>query len=158
LAYAAADLFVLPSLEDNLPNHALEALACGTPVVAFGVGGIPDVVRTGETGRLVPSRDETKMGEAILDLIRDREALERMSRNGIALIEREFSLEIQARCYRSLFEDALDRRSPSRPDPRPAAAPPRDRDALSEIDADLFARLRTVFSAFGIRGQEADGG
>lgn len=141
LIYAAADLFVLPSLEDNLPNNALEALACGTPVVAFEVGGIPDAVRTGETGRLVPSRDESKMGEAILDLIRDRTQRERLSRNSVALIEKEFSPETQARRYRSLFEDLSSRHRTSRP-----GNPGR----LSEIDPDLYARLRPVFNAFDI--------
>ncbi|MFH1176651.1 MAG: glycosyltransferase, partial [Acidobacteriota bacterium] len=48
--FAAADAFVLPSLEDNLPNTMLEAMACGTPVVAFAVGGIPEAVTDQEEG------------------------------------------------------------------------------------------------------------
>jgi glycosyltransferase involved in cell wall biosynthesis len=53
LAYNAADLFVIPSLEDNLPNTIVESLACGTPVIGYAIGGIPDLVITGLTGQLV---------------------------------------------------------------------------------------------------------
>jgi glycosyltransferase involved in cell wall biosynthesis len=52
LAYNAADAFVIPSLEDNLPNTMVESLACGTPVMGFAIGGIPDLVINGETGWL----------------------------------------------------------------------------------------------------------
>lgn len=50
--YRAADLFVLPSLEDNLPNVVVEALCCGTPVVGFEIGGMPDMITNGENGWL----------------------------------------------------------------------------------------------------------
>ncbi|MCB0637130.1 MAG: glycosyltransferase, partial [Lewinella sp.] len=50
--YAAADVFVIPSIEDNLPNTVLESLSAGTPVVGFRIGGIPDMVRDGENGFL----------------------------------------------------------------------------------------------------------
>jgi glycosyltransferase involved in cell wall biosynthesis len=52
LAYNAADAFVIPSLEDNLPNTMVESLACGTPVIGFKIGGIPDLVVHGQTGWL----------------------------------------------------------------------------------------------------------
>ena len=52
LVYSAADIVVVPSLEDNLPNVGLKAMACGTPVVGFDIGGSPDFVRPGETGLL----------------------------------------------------------------------------------------------------------
>ena len=50
LLYSAADAFILPSLEDNLPNTMLESLACGTPVIAFPHGGIPDLIEHNENG------------------------------------------------------------------------------------------------------------
>jgi len=57
ILYSAADAFILPSLEDNLPNTIVEAMACGTPVIGFNTGGVPDLVQTGLTGIL--SHDTT---------------------------------------------------------------------------------------------------
>jgi len=56
-AYSAADLFVLPSLEDNLPNTIMESLACGTPVLAFKTGGIPEMIEHKKTGYLADYND-----------------------------------------------------------------------------------------------------
>ena len=50
--YSAADAFVIPSLQDNLPNTGLEAHACGTPVIAFNACGLPDIVDDRVTGAL----------------------------------------------------------------------------------------------------------
>jgi len=52
IAYSAADVFVIPSLMDNLPNTVLESLMCGTPVIGFPVGGIPDMIQDGINGFL----------------------------------------------------------------------------------------------------------
>lgn len=60
-AYNAADAMVVPSLEDNLPNTIVEALSCGTPVVAFKTGGIPEMVRTFKTGYLADVSDTPKL-------------------------------------------------------------------------------------------------
>jgi glycosyltransferase involved in cell wall biosynthesis len=65
LLYAAADVFVIPSRQDNLPNTGLEAHACGTPVVAFRTGGLVDIVDDGITGRLALPFDPGSMAEAI---------------------------------------------------------------------------------------------
>lgn len=62
----AADLAVIPSLEDNYPNIALEALACGTPCVATPVGGLPDLVREGESGILAAAAEAGALAEALL--------------------------------------------------------------------------------------------
>lgn len=65
---AAADLLCLPSWNEGMPNVVVEALACGRPVVATAVGGIPDVVR-GDAGALVPTRDPQALGEALVRIL-----------------------------------------------------------------------------------------
>jgi glycosyltransferase involved in cell wall biosynthesis len=109
LVYSAADLFVIPSLQDNLPNTVLEALACGTPVVGFDTGGIPDMVRSGVTGSLVPRGSSIGLKKAILDLINNADAMKEMSLNCRRIAEDEYSLENQAQGYLRLYEQILDR-------------------------------------------------
>ena len=104
-AYCAADIFVLPSLEDNLPNTMLEAMSCGTPVVAFDVGGMPDVVRDGVTGRLVPLGNVREMGKAILSLILDGDKRKAMGKKCRRRMEEGYLLDVQARRYLGLYED-----------------------------------------------------
>jgi glycosyltransferase involved in cell wall biosynthesis len=70
-AYAAADMYVHPAIAENLPNAAVESLACGTPVVAFDVGGVPDAVRHLETGWLAPTGDAGALAEGIRTLLGD---------------------------------------------------------------------------------------
>jgi glycosyltransferase involved in cell wall biosynthesis len=107
LVYSAADLFVIPSLQDNLPNTVLEALACGTPVIGFDTGGIPDMVRPGVTGLLVPPGSSIALKSAILALIYDCDARQKMSLNCRRIAENEYSLENQAREYIKLYEQIL---------------------------------------------------
>lgn len=64
-AYNAADLFIIPSLEDNLPNTILEALACGTPTVAFHTGGIPDMIDHQQNGYLVEYKNTEDLAKGI---------------------------------------------------------------------------------------------
>lgn len=69
LIYAAADVFLLPSRDDNLPNTAIEALATGTPVVCFANGGAPELLKDPASGRVVPPGDNPAMAQAAVDLI-----------------------------------------------------------------------------------------
>ncbi len=62
--YAACDLFVLPTLEDNLPNSVAEALCCGTPVASFSTGGLPEMVEEGENGALSPGNNPAGLAAA----------------------------------------------------------------------------------------------
>jgi glycosyltransferase involved in cell wall biosynthesis len=66
--YGAADVFILPSREDNLPNTMLEAMCCGTPVLACNVGGIPDAVIEGQSGWLSPPEDAVALARLVAAL------------------------------------------------------------------------------------------
>lgn len=102
--YSAADVFVLPSLADNLPNTMLESIACGTPVVAFAAGGIPDTVRPGITGLLAKTADPAGLRVAIRELLADDAKRAEMSANCRKVALAEYSLELQATRYVQLYE------------------------------------------------------
>jgi glycosyltransferase involved in cell wall biosynthesis len=105
--YSAADILVVPSLQDNLPNTALESISCGTPVVGFAVGGIPDMVRAGMTGLLAAPGDAVGLRGAILDLLSNEEGRKKMAIHCREIATQEYSLEIQARRYLALYEEIL---------------------------------------------------
>lgn len=105
--YSAADAFLLPSKEDNLPNTMLEAMACGTPVLSFEVGGIPDMIKNGVTGYMAPPFDSEKFGDSVLRLVFNGQERKRMSINCRRLIENKFKLRDQARSYLNLFQELL---------------------------------------------------
>jgi len=110
-AYNCADIVIVPSLEDNLPNVALEAIACGAPVVAFDVCGMPDIVADGRNGRLVSSIDPDGMGNALVDLLSDEQNLMAMRSNARQFAQQRFSLESQAKAYLKLYEQVVARHS-----------------------------------------------
>jgi glycosyltransferase involved in cell wall biosynthesis len=103
LAYAAADVFLLPALAENLPNAVLESLACGTPVAAFDVGGMSDAVREGQTGRLAPAGDVPALTAAVASLL-DSDLQARCR----ALAEAEFGAAREAAAFADLYEELLD--------------------------------------------------
>lgn len=107
LVYSAADIFVIPSLQDNFPQVALEATACGTPVIGFAVGGITDIVRPGITGLLVPPQDVTALRAAIGDLLQDPTRRVEMAANCRRLAVEEYTLEVQAQRYIELYQKIL---------------------------------------------------
>jgi glycosyltransferase involved in cell wall biosynthesis len=77
--FRAADASVLPSAWENFPHTVVEALAVGCPVIATAVGGVPEVVRDGENGLLVPPNDAGALGEAIERFFSDDELRERLA-------------------------------------------------------------------------------
>ncbi|MFB6150703.1 MAG: glycosyltransferase family 4 protein [Haloarculaceae archaeon] len=96
-------LVVLPSEPtEGLPTTILEALACGTPVYATPVSGVPDVVREGETGFLMDSTEPDEIREELLAIL-DREDLPAISANGRRLIEEEYSFAAAQRRYRDVL-------------------------------------------------------
>ena len=82
LYYRAADVFVLPSYSESFGIVNLEAMACGVPIVASKIGGIPDVVKDGENGLLVPPKDERALADAIIYLLENDDIREKMGKNG----------------------------------------------------------------------------
>jgi glycosyltransferase involved in cell wall biosynthesis len=107
LAYSAADLFVIPSLQDNLPNTVLEAMACGTPVVGFDVGGIRDMIRPDRTGVLVEAGDVVGLRAAIVTLLKSPGTRQQMSQQARQIALAEYPLLLQARRYGELYEELL---------------------------------------------------
>jgi len=107
LVYSAADLFVIPSLQDNLPNTVLESLSCGTPVVGFDVGGIPEMVRSSVTGMLAPPQDVKALQTTIIQLLKDDNRRREMAANCRRIAVEEYSLEVQAQRYVELYEQIL---------------------------------------------------
>ncbi len=105
--YVAADLFVLPSLQDNLPNTMLEAMSCGTPVMGFNVGGIPDVVEDGVTGVLVQVGNTKAFAEAIRSVVRPPSRITAMRPACRQKMENRFTLQHQAKTCLGLYDDLL---------------------------------------------------
>lgn len=99
-----ADVAVLPSFTEGLPNVALEASAAGLPVVATAVGGTPEVVADGQTGLLVPSGQPERIGEALNRLLADEPLRTRLGTAGRERMRAEFTFEAQAAKYAELFE------------------------------------------------------
>lgn len=105
--YAMADLVAVPSDQENYPNTALEALACGTPVIGFAIGGMPELVQSGETGLLAPSHDRAAFSETLAAALSDRARLAGWGWAGRAFVERECSLDRVAQRYAAVFEAAV---------------------------------------------------
>jgi len=104
------DIFVLPSLSEGLSSAILTAMACSLPVIATNVGGIPELVKNGVTGLLVPPADPRSLAEAIHQLLDDPDAAFRMGLRGRERAEEHFTLqrkilETERLCY-SLLDAA----------------------------------------------------
>ncbi len=120
-AYSAADLFVLPSIEDNFPRTMREAISCGTPVLAFDIGGISEMVVNGYTGILTENINSEELGKNLIFALKNKPLLENMSRNCIDMTQKDFTCSQQAQRYRDLFYDVLENHGNRRKDPPPSS-------------------------------------
>ena len=75
---------VVPSLEDNLPNIGIEAIACGVPVIGYNVCGLPDIVKSGWNGELVDITSKGKIADAILKFMHNKEKHKSMKLNSLS--------------------------------------------------------------------------
>jgi glycosyltransferase involved in cell wall biosynthesis len=107
---AALDVLVLPSVRSEAaPQVVPQALAVGTPVIGTAVGGIPEAIRDGETGRLVPPGDAKALAEAILEVLRDPARARATARRGQALVQEHFTFEATMRATTAVYEELLRR-------------------------------------------------
>jgi len=106
-AYSAADVFAMPSLQDNLPNTILEAMACGTPVAGFAAGGVSEAVVDGQTGLLAPTGDVTALAAALRRILLDRPLQQALASESHQRIEQEFTVRLQAQRYAALYREIL---------------------------------------------------
>jgi len=105
--YSAADVFILPTLEDNLPNTAIEALACGTPVVGFDPGGMTDIVEHRKTGFLVPVGEAKGLVEGIDWALFSNQQNSEMRDTCRKAAENKYALPKQAKNYLELYKKIL---------------------------------------------------
>lgn len=104
--YSAADVFITPSLEDNLPNTVMESLACATPVVAFKTGGIPDMVKHLENGYIATYESSEDLATGIEWLYHDENAPD-IQKEARKTILTEFSEEVIAEKHLLLYQSLI---------------------------------------------------
>ena len=110
------DILVLPSLNEGMGKVLVEGMALGKPIIASNVGGIIDLVRNGENGILVPPGDSDALGEAILQLLKDKNLSEKLGKNGKAMVYPEFDASVMVKQIDDLYESLLvSNCSPQRP-------------------------------------------
>jgi glycosyltransferase involved in cell wall biosynthesis len=120
--YQAADLYLHAAHADTFPTTILEALACGTPVVATAVGGIPEQIKSlsannatnghpphEATGILVPPRDATAMAIAIEQLLADTSLLRQLGENAAVDARMRFGLEQQVDAYLNWYQEIIEK-------------------------------------------------
>ena len=109
LAYSAADVFVCPSREESFSNTTLESLACGTPVAAFAVGGIPDMVEHQVSGMLAAPHDPHELAECIAYILARDDRRRRMGEAAREKVARQYDMPVVAKKYMALYEELLNR-------------------------------------------------
>lgn len=107
LIYSMADVTVIPSLEDNLPNIVLESLACGTPVVGFDVGGIPDMVEHRVDGYLAPVGDAAELAQGIRWIMEQKQGGGKIRLKCRETALSRYNLPLQAKLYQELYHSIV---------------------------------------------------
>ncbi len=104
LLYSAADVFVAPSLQENLPNTIMEAMACGVPAVAFSVGGISDLVDHKLNGYLAQPYNTDDLAQGLLWVLSNRPFWEQLSCAARETIKAKFDINHVADMYNDLYD------------------------------------------------------
>ncbi|MCL4825599.1 MAG: glycosyltransferase family 4 protein, partial [Anaerolineales bacterium] len=106
-ALRSADIFVYPSYHEGMPMAVIEALACGLPVVATQVGGLPDLVFPQVNGLLVPAGQPDQLADALLQLIDSPQTRSAMQRESLRLAQENFDIEKLVARLLDIYQSAL---------------------------------------------------
>jgi glycosyltransferase involved in cell wall biosynthesis len=106
--YSAADVFVAPSIQENLPNTVMEALACGTPCVTFNIGGMPDLIEHRASGYLATPCDVESLAIGIAWVLEDQSRWQQLSQHARRYTQQHFELTAVAKQYTQLYYDILE--------------------------------------------------
>jgi glycosyltransferase involved in cell wall biosynthesis len=107
LLYSAADVVVAPSLQENLSNTVMESLACGTPVVAFDIGGMPDMIDHQLNGYLAKPFDSDDLARGIIWVLEDKSRHEKLAQRARQTVSERYELAAVAKQYEALYKDVL---------------------------------------------------
>jgi len=107
---ASTDLLLLPSESESFGLTALEAMAGGTPPITSDVGGLPEIIKNGETGWMAPVGDTDAMAEKAINMLTDDSALKRMSKTAQQWAFDKFNINIALTAYEEHYQRALDER------------------------------------------------
>jgi glycosyltransferase involved in cell wall biosynthesis len=107
ITYSAANVFVAPSIQENLPYTVMEALACGTPCVAFDIGGMSDLIEHQQNGYLAKPFDVADLARGISWVISDEHRWQNLSQNARQKIEKEFDIQRIAQRHIDLYKEII---------------------------------------------------
>ncbi|MEI6515316.1 MAG: glycosyltransferase family 4 protein [bacterium] len=105
--YSATDVTVLTSLQENLPNSIMESMACGTPVAAFGVGGIPDLVEHKATGWLTKPTDSADLAAGLSEILSNDALRLQLGQASRKKVELQFDTSVIVKQYHALYSELL---------------------------------------------------
>ena len=112
-AYSAADVTLVPSRAESFSQVAAESLACGTPVVAFAVGGLLDVIDDRVTGRLVTPFNTSEFAASVCQVVEDVRRGNTLGRNGPHAVRKRYSNEVVSAAYLRVYRQAIESSRPS---------------------------------------------
>jgi glycosyltransferase involved in cell wall biosynthesis len=104
------DVIVHTSLREGLPRVLPEALAMGKPVIAFKIDGMPEIIKDGENGYLIPPKDSRKLANSIIHLLQDKEKARRMGEAGRGIVNPAFELQVMVERISDVYKESIEER------------------------------------------------
>ena len=104
-----ASVFVIPSLEDNLPNAVIESLACATPVLGFDTGGIPEMVDHKQNGFIAQQRNSSELAQGLNWILEDSDRYEELCKNARKKVMSQYTYNKTSQSYHELYSTLLNK-------------------------------------------------